>query len=76
MSRTVGELRSAIAGFEGTCLVAFESGYLHVREDGRWSRIASLDRTAVVEREAEERGSPGATWGDQEAPGALRAQQG
>ena len=55
MSRTVDELRSAIAEFEGTCPVAFESGYLHVREDGRWSRIANLDRTAVVDHEEHER---------------------
>ena len=73
MSRNVEELRDAIAEFEGPCPVAFEGGFLHVKEDGGWHRIANLERRAVVEREAEERGEvPAPHGGNQVAPGIQR----
>lgn len=56
MSRNVEELRCAIAEFDGTCPVAYELGFLHVREDGRWSRIADLAPPAVVDGEEHEEG--------------------
>lgn len=54
MSKSVMELRDAVAEFDGMCPVAFEGGYLYVREADGWHRIADLATPVVVDGEENE----------------------